>query len=541
MTTEQAEINQGRKISGIWFIPLLALVLGIYMVVHNWMTQGPEIEIAFNTADGLEQGKTKIKYRNVDMGLVEEVRLNDDLDGVIAKVKMDRQALPLLREDTSFWVVTARVGAGAVSGLDTLLSGAYIQLAPGSGETGKRDFVALDQPPLTPADAPGLRLQLTSDHASSVSTGDTVLFKGYTVGRVEAMKFSPSDKLVHYQIFIDAPFHELVNSSVRFWDVSGISLSAGAGGFKVQTGSMDTILFGGVAFGVPEGAKPGDTVVHNTAFRLYSSYEDILENPFRYGTYYVVFFKQSVKGLLPGAPVEFRGIQIGKVERLLLKEAQQQHLKMDDDGKGRPIPVLIYIEPGRMELPDTESSVSIVQETLRRGVKNGMRASMESGNLLTGAQYINLDFFPETGDASLGTFLDYTTIPTIETGLAQLEKKVNAILDTINALPLNDTVTGANSAINSLNQNLASLQLILENQSTQQLPAQLDKTLQELRDVIGGLSPDSEASQSLNSSLLSLNRTLGNLESLTRKLSEQPNSVLLPSTSKPDPIPEVSK
>ncbi len=140
MTTEQAEISQGRKFSGIWLIPLLALVLGIYMVAHNWLNEGPEIEIAFMTADGLEQGKTKVKYRNVDMGVVEEVRLNDAFDGVIAKVKLDRQALPLLREDTRFWVVTARVGADNISGLDTLLSGAYIQLAPGTGEPRCTEF-----------------------------------------------------------------------------------------------------------------------------------------------------------------------------------------------------------------------------------------------------------------------------------------------------------------------------------------------------------------------------------------------------------------
>ena len=138
VTTQQAEISQGKKLSGIWIIPILALVLGAYMVVHNLMTEGPEIEIAFSTASGLTQGKTKVKYRNVDMGLVEAVHLNDSFDGVIATVKLDRQALSLLREDTRFWVVTARVGLGNISGLDTLLSGAYIQLAPGEGAEGKR-------------------------------------------------------------------------------------------------------------------------------------------------------------------------------------------------------------------------------------------------------------------------------------------------------------------------------------------------------------------------------------------------------------------
>jgi len=541
VTTEQAKISRGHRFSGIWLIPLLALVLGIYLVAHTWLNEGPEIEISFLTADGLEQGKTKVKYRNVDIGVVEEVRLNDAFDGVIAKVKLDRQALPALRDDTRFWVVTVRVGADNVSGLDTLLSGAYIQLAPGTGAKGARKFVGLEQPPQTPAGAPGLRLQLTSDRASSVGTGDAVLFKGYKVGRVESMRFNPVDQLVHYKIFIDAPYHELVNGSVRFWDVSGISLSADASGFKVETGAMDTLLFGGIAFGVPEGFSEGDKVAQDAEFKLYTSYADILVNPFRHGTHYVVSFDQSVKGLLPGAPVEFRGIQIGKVERIMLKEGLAITQSLGEQGKGIAIPILIYIEPGRMELPDSEDSIATMRESVEIGVTNGLRATMASGNLITGAKYISIDFFPGAKTAAMGSFMEYTTIPTMDSGLAQLDQKVNVILDTINGLPLADTVASTNTAIAKLNENLASLQSILENQSTQQLPANLNETLEELRNAVENLSPGAQAGQSLDSSLLSLHRTLGNLESLTRKLSAQPNAVVLPSTPVPDPIPEVRK
>lgn len=503
------------------------------MVFHNWMSQGPNIEIEFKTADGLEEGKTKIKYRNVDMGLVNEVRLNESLDGVIATARMDRQAVPLLVKDTGFWVVTARVGLGDISGLDTLLSGAYVELAPGTDDREERTFVALERPPLTPADAPGLRLHLTSNYASSVTAGDTVLYKGYKVGRVETMEFNPSDKLVHYQIFIDAPYQELINSSVRFWDISGVSMKADANGFQVQTGSLETILFGGVTFGVPKGIKEGDKVTKNASFKLYPSYQDILQNPFRYGIYYVVSFNHSLKGLVPGAPVEYRGIKIGNVVRILFREGQAAQMEAGHEGTGAPIPVLLYVEPGRMELADTEASLTIIEKSVRLGVGNGLRASMKRGNLLTGAQYIGLDFYPTAEEASLGTFMEYTTIPTIETGLAQLEEKVLAILNTIDALPLADTVA-------SLNQNLLSLQAILESQSTQQLPKHLDQTIQEIRDAISRLGPNSDTSQTLNSSLLSLNRTLANLESLSGKLSRQPSAVIFPSSPEVDPIPEVS-
>lgn len=541
VTTEQAKVSQGRSFSGIWIIPILALALGAYMVVHNWLTEGPEIEIAFKTASGLVQGKTKVKYRNVDMGLVEEVRLNKNFDGVIAKVKLDRQVLPLLREDTRFWVVTARVGVGNISGLDTLLSGAYIQLAPGEGKEGARDFIALEQPPLTPTGAPGLRLKLTSAHTSSVSTGDTVLYNGYKVGRVESMKFDPEDSKAHYVIFIDAPYHQLVNSATRFWDYSGISISAGAEGFKVQTGSLDTVLLGGVAFGVPEGLPNGDPVEHNTEFNLYASHEEILENPFRYGTPFVVSFTQSIKGLAAGAPVEYRGITVGRVERIMMKESADLNLQEDQSATGDPIPILIYLEPGRMELPDTVASVETLRENIKSGVTNGLRASLETGNLLTGGKLVGMDFYDNVEPQSLGSFLEYTTIPTIETGLGQLEHKLTAIMDKINDLPLEDTVGGANNAIATLNKTLGSLNTVIQSQGIQQLPQQLDNTLEELRETLSGLSPGSEIYRSLNSSLLRLNRTLNNLETMTNTLADQPNSLVLPSDSRPDPVPEAKK
>ena len=541
MAKEQAEISQGRKLSGIWVIPLLALVLGIYMVIHTWMTEGPTITIAFNTAEGLAQGKTAVKYRNVDMGVVEEVILSDDLKSVMARVKMERQALPLLRDDTRFWLVTAKVGLGQVSGLGTLLSGAYIELSPGTGKQQQRDFTALEHAPMTPTGAPGLRLQLTSDRATSVNAGDKVLYKGYTVGRVESRELDSQKRTVSYTVFIDAPYHEFVDSSVRFWNVSGISLSAGAGGFKVETGSMETILLGGVAFDSLPGVSQGEAVANETEFKLYSSYDETLQNPYRYGTYYVVSFGQSIKGLVPGAPVEYRGIPIGRVERIMLKESLEHNRENITASRGKPIQVLIYLEPGRLAVPDSAESVDYLKKTINEGIATGLRAVLESGNLLTGGKYIGMDYFENAEPATPGSFMDYSTIPTISGGLQQMEQKLTAVLDKINGLPLEDTVAGANAAIASLQGTLDSLKTIMESQNTQQLPAQLDATLSELRVAISGLTPGSELYRSMNSSMLRLNRTLSNLESMSRSLAEKPNSAIMPSAPVRDPVPEIKQ
>ncbi|MCB1843621.1 MAG: intermembrane transport protein PqiB, partial [Halioglobus sp.] len=536
-----ADIKRGGGVSGVWIIPLLALGLGAYMVVHNLMTQGPEIEIAFKTAAGLEQGKTKVKFRDVDMGVVEQVQLNEALDGVIATVKLDRQATPLLREDSVFWVVTARVGVDNISGLDTLVSGAYIQLSPGKGQEGARSFVGLDAPPLTPTDADGLRLQLVSERAASVSAGDAVLYKGYKVGRVEAMEFDPERSVARYNIFIDAPYHDLVNSAVRFWDASGFSLSAGADGFKVETGSIETVLLGGIAFGVPDGVREGDPVQDDAEFRLYPSYEDILKNPFRYGMYYVLQFGQSVKGLQPGAPVEYRGIQIGRVERLLLEESMPVAMEAGSFSNEAQIPVLIYVEPARIALPDRSSSLDLLRGAINQGIEKGLRASLESGSLLTGAKYVNFDYFPDAEPATLGDFLEFQTIPTVDTGLGQLQQKITSILNTVDKLPLDETVASANAAIASLDAALGSLNGLLEGPGTQALPGELERTLESLRNTLDAFTPDSEVYRSISSSLLKLNRTLDNLESVSGTLATQPSAVLLPGTPSPDPVPEAQK
>ncbi len=539
--TESAATESGFKLSAVWIIPLLALLLGVFLVVQAWLTEGPEIEIHFKTASGLEQGKTRIKYRNVDIGVVDKVRLNNNFEGVVATAKLDRHATPLLREDTRFWVVTARVGINSITGLDTLLSGAYIQLAPGEGALGVRVFEALEQPPLTPAGAPGLRLELTSEHAASVSAGDDVLYKGFKVGRVESRTFDPRERLVRYAIFIDAPYHELVNSAVRFWDVSGFEVSAGADGFQVETGSIDTMLLGGVAFELPGEVSAGSPVAAGTSFRLYDTYGEIHENPYNYGTYFVVKFSQSIKGLLPGAPVEYRGIPVGQVERILLRESMEGARFRDSNGRSEPIPVLIYVEPARLELPDQAESVNSFREAILAGVDQGLRASLENGNLLTGAKYIGVDFFPAAEPAQVGQFNEYTVIPTIDTGLAQIQQKVVAVLNKVNDLPLGDTVGNLNDAIASLDRILAEVQSLLAQDGTQNLPGQLGDTLQELTQLLAAVAPGSPTYESIDSSLLRLNRALAEFEALMDTLSEQPNALVLPSSITADPEPEAPK
>jgi paraquat-inducible protein B len=425
-----------------------------------------------------------VKFRNVEMGQVREVLLSEDMQSVTAVIKMDRKALPLLAEDTRFWVVTAQIGGGSISGLDTLLSGAYIQISPGESGSKSRDFVGLEEPPLTPLGAPGVRLILISEGTSSISSGNPVVYRGFKVGRVESLSFDPEAKRIRHVIFIDAPYDALINSSVRFWDVSGVSVSAGAEGFKVDTGSLETILRGGVTFGLPPGLEPGVRVENNTEFRLFQRYDDILESPHEQRGYYVVSFAQSVKGVLPGAPVEYRGVQIGEVERLMVEELVNTSIKDRIDVRGSPIPVLIFIEPARFAMPDTREAVEHMHSVFTASIKNGLRATIGSGSLITGAKVVELEFHKEAQAAEMGEFGGYPAIPTMVTGLSGLENQISALLDKANKLPLEQTVSSMNLAVAELNQSLKALRVVLENDSLSTIPVELQGTLEALRGIL---------------------------------------------------------
>ena len=482
--TAKPEVSKGKKFTAIWIIPVTALVLGAWMVAYTYMTEGPEIRIHFKTASGLAAGKTVVKFRDVEMGTVEDVVLGENLEGITAIIKMKREALPLLNDETRFWVVTAHIGGGGISGLDTILSGAYIQIAPGSSNTEALEFTGLEEPPLTPVDAPGIRLILLSERAASVGPGDPVLFHGFEVGRVESLTFDPEKKQLRHVIFIDAPYHELVNSSVRFWDLSGISLSASAAGFKVEAGSLKSILQGGVTFATPPDFGVGVPVENNTEFRLFPNYDDILESPYGYRAYYVVSFGQSIKGLLPKAPVEYRGIRIGEVKSVLLKELVDKGIAVNAEPRGVPIPVLIYIEPGRFALPDTKESLELMRKTFEKGVRNGLRATLQTGNLLTGAQVVALDYFDDAPAAELGEFEGYVTIPTVVTGLSGLQEKISRLLDKVNQLPIENTLGSINLAVTELNSSLKALRVVLENDNLRAIPAELQSTLEALRTIL---------------------------------------------------------
>lgn len=535
MTANKPTLDERKRLPVIWFIPLLALVLGVWMIVNAKLSEGPKITIQFDTADGIAAEKTKVRYLNVEAGIVTDVRLTDDKKSVLLDVELAPQAADLLREDTQFWVVRARVGVGSVSGLSTLLGGAYIELSPGEGAVGKTTYVGLETPPLSPAGAPGVKVRLFADRAGSITTGDAVLYNGYKVGVVEGMSFDQGKGMVRYDLFVDAPFDRLVTDTTRFWNISGIEMKASAAGIELQTGSMDTILFGGVAFGIPEGAQPGVPVQSGAEYKLFPNFAATQDQPCSYEIEYVMEFEQSLRGLFPGAPVEYRGIELGYVKRIMIDELLSDYTQVN-----KPIPVLIAIEPGRFGMSDTKESLERLRQMVEQGVSRGMRGSVEVGNLITGSLYINVDYRENVEPGVLDDYGVYASIPTVSTGLEKIQEEVSSLLSKLNDLPFESTLSGIDDTMVALRGTLESVDSVVKDAGSKKIPAEIAKTLTDLRKVLSGLSAESPLYQDAEDSLAKLYDVLYHIDQLARTVKDQPNSLLFNPKLPADPVPGAS-
>ncbi len=527
-----------RRVSGIWLVPLVAVVLGVYLAVDAYLSQGPTITIRFDSAEAIQAEKTQVKVRDVTVGTVSGVRLTDDLGGVVVTAELTPESRKLLRDDTQFWVVKAEVRGVSVSGLGTLLSGAYIEIAPGVGKlTDRRHFAGLERRPVSPAGTPGLRLQLVSESTGTISVGSPVLYRGFQVGSVETIDLDTDRREVVYSILIDAPYDELVTDRSRFWNASGISAELSSEGVKLGIGSLQSALMGGVSFDLPRYTQGGRPVEDNAVFRLYPDEASIHENPYTFYKEYVIAFRQSLRGLHPDAPVTYRGIRVGSVVRIMLADLAAP---TDQDERGQPIPVLVRLEPGRMAIEDSEDGVSIMETVIEQAVEMGLRAKLSSGNLLTGSMYIETDFFHTDGEESVRDYQGYPLVPSVGSSFEQIQVQVTELLEKLNKLPLDELVGTTQGAVNELEQTLVAVRRVMESDALQSLPMNVQGVLNKLDNVLDGFDAQSEFQYELIRSLEALKQTLHSVDSFAEQLEEKPNSLVFPSSTPPDPEPRAN-
>ncbi|WP_299233117.1 intermembrane transport protein PqiB [uncultured Halomonas sp.] len=533
------------RVSPIWIVPIVALLIGAWLVYDNYRSRGPQITLTISNAEGIEAGSTLIKTRNVEVGRVEQVHLSEDLSTAVITARMGPDNEAMLVEDSQFWVVKPRVGREGISGLNTVLSGAYIQLQPGESEIEAREFEVSDQPPVAPAGAAGLRINLISQLGNSLRVGDPVTYQGYTVGRVEEANFDATTRRMQHRVFIEAPYASLVTDSTRFWSASGIDLRLDSEGFRVNVESFEALLGGGVTFGIPEDLPLGGTVAADTTFTLYPDEDTARQGTFNRYLEYVLLVDDSVRGLTKGAPVEFRGVRLGTVAAVPWNFTAEQ----PGGRNGFAIPVLIRIEPQRLGIENQAVDIDEWRERYERFFELGLRASLKSGNLLTGALFVDLNFHSELEEeyAPL-TFAEQRVFPTTSGGFALIESQITSLLAKLNDLEVEPLLEGLDRNLDASEAMLeevrtlsASLRELVEAPGTREAPANLNATLEGLRTTLEGLSPESSAYQELVTVSQRLERLLRDLQPVARTLSDNPRALLFDSLDAEDPVPRAPR
>ncbi|WP_293749190.1 intermembrane transport protein PqiB [uncultured Paraglaciecola sp.] len=526
---EEALVKPVRTVSKIWLVPIVAFFIGMWMVYYQWSNQGQLISIQFNTATGLEAGKTKIKTRDVDIGVVKKIELSDDLSGVLVTARMDKNVAPILHSDNQFWIVSPRISLSGVSGLGTILSGPYINMAPGVEPKMSEEFIALEAPPVTPAGTPGLHVTLNSKSEFAYKKGDPVIYKGIKVGEFEDIYFNFDERIVYYNTFIQAPYHKLVTVNTKFWDISGVQMELGASGVKVSTGSLETLLTNGVTFGIPEGMPLGEQVKERDFFDIHPTYASASEERFKLRAEYVILVKDTIRGLQIGAPVEYRGLVVGKVLTINSLDTNQDGLLE----QGYDIPVVISIQPGRVQQPDNAEGLAFIRKQTSLWIQKGLRATLKTGNLLTGALFVDLQHYPDAPAFDAKTLNGYEVLPTITGEFSEITSKVTAILDNINEIKLKSISDNANNMLSQIAQAAESLQStaktadhLLTSVHEDNVSSVLTGALENLSNLTQDFSAGSQTYKELNQTMQSLQQTLQELQPLLLQLNSTPNSLI---------------
>jgi len=437
-----AIIQKKKGISIVWVIPLVAIIIAAGLVYKALIEKGPAITITFKSAEGIEAGKTKIKYKNVTIGEVKTVKVNPGLKNIIVTAQLVKEAVKYLTEKTRFWVVRARLSGGSVSGLGTLFSGSYIAIDPSLEGEAKQDFQGLEIPPVVTSDLPGRHFQLKAPRLGSLEYGSPVYFKGVKVGQVVGYQFSDQKKDLDIKIFIDAPYDRNVFDTTRFWFASGLDMVLDARGVRIDTQSFVSMMIGGLAFANPDQKIQGPLAQEGYVFPLYNSSEDAMAMKYAHKEYYLLKFDNSVRGLSIGAPVEFRGFPIGQVVDIGLEPAWEYDRMM--------IRVKIEVELERFRQLTKSNEAPI--NTLELMVSKGMRAQLKIGSLITGSMYVALDFFKTASPASIVRHDGIIEIPTIPGSLDELTGSLTALLDKLSKVPLEEIGSAALDTIHNLDE-----------------------------------------------------------------------------------------
>jgi paraquat-inducible protein B len=509
----------------VWLVPIVAVLIGGWLAVKTILEKGPTVTITFKTAEGLEAGKTKIKYKNVDIGQVRRIVLSEDHSQVIVTVEFEKHAENFLVDDSRFWIVRARAGGGQVSGLGTLFSGAYIGMDIGHASTRRDEFTGLEIPPIVTADQPGRHFILRADDAGSVEVGTSLFLRHTHVGTVVAHELDQGGKGVTIKVFVNAPYDQFVNANTRFWNAGGIDLTLDASGVKVETQSVISILLGGVAFETPDGTGPLPEADPDTVFYMFSSRAAALKQPDQEMRVFVMYFSEPLRGLTVGAPVEVNGLLVGEVKNI--------GIEYDARLRRASFPVDVAVYPGRLRAlspgGNLDPTPAASKARIDALVEQGLRGQLKTGSLLTGQLYIAVDFFPGAAPAKIDWAKNPPVFPTQPGTMVELQATLMNISKKLENMPIEQISADLRQALQSLNRTLVSADQAVKRMDKDFAPA-AKATLEDARRMLNAaertLASDAPLQQDLRTSLRDLSRASQSLRELTELLGRQPESLI---------------
>ncbi|MCE1226346.1 MAG: MlaD family protein [Geobacteraceae bacterium] len=529
-----AIVDRRRRSSSqlIWLIPIVALIVGLSLAVKAYIEKGPVITISFKSGEGIEAGKTKIKYKDVQIGLVRSITIAKDRSSVLVTADLAKEAADFLKADTRFWVVRPRITGSSISGLGTLTAGSYIGMDVGKSKEDKTAFTGLETPPVVTMDMPGRQFVLQAADVGSLSVGSPLFYRHLQVGEVVSSDLDKDGETVVLRVFIRSPYDTFVRNSTLFWHASGIDFKLDANGMTVNTESLLSIVMGGIAFQTPDDFDEAPQAEQGRSFTLFSNKDEALKRPDSIVENYVLVFKESVRGLSVGAPVDLRGITVGEVTKI--------KAELDPSSKNVAMAVQIRFYPERLnprsQASSDQKSIVDSHKLLDAMVKKGFRAQLKSGSLLTGQLYVALDFFSEATPAKINWGRNPALLPTIGGNMAQFQTSLMKIVQKLEKMPLEELTGDARKTVQSLDTTLKSADKLLKNIDTSVVPETrlmmedvrktLDGANKALAEVKQTMSADAPLQVDLRDTLRELGKAAQSLRVLGDYLERNPEALI---------------
>lgn len=513
----EARVRRGYgSLMSIWIVPVIALGVAVYLIFQAVAGRGTEISIIFDDAEGMVPGKTQLKYKDVNIGQLNRIDILDNDEGVSLVVDVQKSAEKYLTKDARFWIVAPAIGFQGITGLQTLLSGSFIEIDPGEGKGEKKtDFTGLKTPPVITSNDKGTEYILSTGKLRNINRGTPVMYKGLVVGSVLGYKLADDKQAIDVYAFVEAPYDDLVLEGTNFWNAGGINVSVSTSGVELGANSLQSLIAGAIEFGTADLYSNTFPAEARNVFKLYDDEKAKEDARYTEKIVYVLYFDGSVSGLSVGANVEFKGIKVGSVRDI--------SLEIDEENQKYYIPVLIEIEPQRISLTDDGKKIRSVLETrelrqkvIKNLIARGLKAKLKSASFLTGQLIVDLDLLPDKKGVYVTSNGQYPEIPTVEADLEAITTSISQLMTKLDNLPierlgnsLTNTVEGLDKFINSgelqstiaqYRELAASVRVVAQNFDKKTLPS-IDATLESTREAVQKIDQTLASAQSMFSAV----------------------------------------